>query len=227
MQHRPAMVATLVRLYSQVSDITAASSVLDAAVKHWESKAQSSDEIAVLRLLQKESVSFMMAHKLHADAARLLNAMLKQKDVREADLLPQLVLAYAQLDPSQAESYAKRLPAFARTPVDVAALENAPSYRLGAPVKEETPAAAAATTSAAPAAAAAKAAAKDAAAQEKKKKHRKRKVRLPKNFDPNKLPDPERWLPKRERCALALRAYHLSLSLSRCYLHRSPFRPSL
>lgn len=32
-----------------------------------------------------------------------------------------------------------------------------------------------------------------------KKKKRKRKPRLPKNFDPNVKPDPERWLPKHER----------------------------
>jgi|SRR6185312_16184713 len=31
-----------------------------------------------------------------------------------------------------------------------------------------------------------------------KKKH-KRKPLLPKNYDPNTPPDPERWLPKRER----------------------------
>jgi hypothetical protein len=32
-----------------------------------------------------------------------------------------------------------------------------------------------------------------------KKKRSKRKPRLPKNFDPNVKPDPERWLPKIER----------------------------
>ncbi len=34
-----------------------------------------------------------------------------------------------------------------------------------------------------------------------KKKKKKRKIRYPKNYDPalNALPDPERWLPKRER----------------------------
>ena len=30
---------------------------------------------------------------------------------------------------------------------------------------------------------------------------RKRKIRLPKNYDPNAPPDPERWLPKQERAA--------------------------
>ncbi|VDP49428.1 unnamed protein product [Soboliphyme baturini] len=33
------------------------------------------------------------------------------------------------------------------------------------------------------------------------KRKRKRKVRLPKNYDPNVPPDPERWLPKYERSA--------------------------
>lgn len=30
-------------------------------------------------------------------------------------------------------------------------------------------------------------------------KKRKRKIRLPNSYDPSVLPDPERWLPKRER----------------------------
>lgn len=33
------------------------------------------------------------------------------------------------------------------------------------------------------------------------KKKRKRKPRLPKNYDPNVPPDPERWLPRHERSA--------------------------
>ncbi|CEF67009.1 Signal recognition particle subunit SRP72 [Strongyloides ratti] len=33
----------------------------------------------------------------------------------------------------------------------------------------------------------------------KKRVHRKRKPKLPKNYDPSKTPDPERWLPKYER----------------------------
>ena len=35
--------------------------------------------------------------------------------------------------------------------------------------------------------------------KDKAKKKRKRKIRLPKNYDPNVPPDPERWLPKHER----------------------------
>lgn len=34
-------------------------------------------------------------------------------------------------------------------------------------------------------------------------KKRKRKVRLPKNYDPNAQPDPERWLPKSQRSTFA------------------------
>merc|ERR1719436_136620 len=36
----------------------------------------------------------------------------------------------------------------------------------------------------------------------KKKKKSKKKKRLPKNYNPNVDPDPERWLPKRERTGL-------------------------
>lgn len=34
---------------------------------------------------------------------------------------------------------------------------------------------------------------------QKKRKKRKRKGKLPKNYDPNVPPDPERWLPRHER----------------------------
>lgn len=34
-----------------------------------------------------------------------------------------------------------------------------------------------------------------------KQRKRNRKPLLPKNYDPNAKPDPERWLPKRERSA--------------------------
>merc|ERR1712098_382112 len=35
-----------------------------------------------------------------------------------------------------------------------------------------------------------------------KKKRSKKKKRLPKNYNPNATPDPERWLPRRERTGL-------------------------
>ncbi|KAI6240784.1 Signal recognition particle subunit SRP72 [Aphelenchoides fujianensis] len=41
----------------------------------------------------------------------------------------------------------------------------------------------------------------DSAGMSLRKHKKKRKPRLPKNYDPNVQPDPERWLPKRERAA--------------------------
>lgn len=35
--------------------------------------------------------------------------------------------------------------------------------------------------------------------QQKQIKKKKKRVRLPKDYDPNVMPDPERWLPKHER----------------------------
>ena len=190
MQHRPALVATLVKLYTQAGDVAAANAVLDAAVAHWLKTAGTADgNDAALRLLVRESVAYKMSNRLYAEALKLLTTSLTWKGTVEAEVLPQLVLAAAHVAPDTAETYARRLPAFARTAVDAAALENAPSYRLGAPVKEETAAAAAAPSAA------------QKVADEKQKKKRKRKKRLPKNFDPNKTPDPERWLPKSERYA--------------------------
>lgn len=36
-------------------------------------------------------------------------------------------------------------------------------------------------------------------AEKRQRRHKKRPVRLPKNYQPGVMPDPDRWLPRRER----------------------------
>ncbi|KKA22547.1 Signal recognition particle protein [Rasamsonia emersonii CBS 393.64] len=98
------------------------------------------------------------------------------------------VAAYATTDARKIEADLENLPPVQElvSDVDVAALEEA-----GVPQSSSSIAATAAVL-----AGARKRAANDQNVQSKK---RVRKSRLPKEYDPNKAPDPERWLPLRER----------------------------
>lgn len=98
------------------------------------------------------------------------------------------VAAYATTDTRKIEAELENLPPVQElvSDVDVAALEEA-----GIPQSSSSIAATAAVL-----AGARKRAANEQNVQSKK---RVRKSRLPKEYDPNKTPDPERWLPLRER----------------------------
>lgn len=98
------------------------------------------------------------------------------------------VAAYATTDARKIDADLENLPPVQElvSDVDVAALEEA-----GVPQSSSSIAATAAVL-----AGARKRAANDQNVQSKK---RVRKSRLPKEYDPNKAPDPERWLPLRER----------------------------
>ena len=96
------------------------------------------------------------------------------------EALAELVKALTQVNPDKAESYARQLkPLSGLKEVDVNSLE------------KDTPSAGKKTVE------------EDLSAKKSKKtKKRKRKVRYPKGFDaenPGPKPDPERWLPRRER----------------------------
>lgn len=104
----------------------------------------------------------------------------------EVKYLAYLIYCYAQFDHKMAEELSHRLPQFtASTAVDVDSLEE--SFRhtrrqvAKSVEKKETAAQSPSET------------------QVRTAKKKKRKPRLPKNYDPNKQPDPERWLPLQER----------------------------
>ena len=108
--------------------------------------------------------------------------------------LAQLVLAYAKFDLEKALAVSKKLPAFSPGSVDIESLDTG-SWAMGSrtragkktpkPGSEKTP-----KTN------------EDNSGAVVKKKRSKKKKRLPKNYNPNVDPDPERWLPRRERTGL-------------------------
>ncbi|XP_057949479.1 uncharacterized protein LOC131144691 [Malania oleifera] len=178
-QHMPATVATLVSLKERAGDINGAEMVLDSAIKWW-SNAMSEDK--QLDVVMQEAASFKLKHKREEEAARLYEELFKSHGSVEA--LVGLVTTAAHVNIEKAEAYEKKLkPLPGLKGIDVDGLEKTSgakhiegSSRVG--VVEENK------------------------HKEKTKKKRKRKPKYPKGFDPanpGPPPDPERWLPKRER----------------------------
>merc|ERR1712227_711685 len=104
-----------------------------------------------------------------------------------------LVLAYAKFDLGKALAISRKLPPFSAGSVDVESLETG-SWAMGSRTKvgKKTPKPGAEKTP------------KSGSKDEKsdlaiKKKKSKKKKRLPKNYNPNVDPDPERWLPRKDK----------------------------
>jgi len=183
------ILSAMVTLCVALEDRNKAASLLKAAVK--QSKSSSGDMSVVWR----KTAEFHLKGDEPSVAAQSLEELLKMEP-NNIQTQAQLVLAYAKYDLSKALSVSKKLPKFAvHDVIDIEALEESSfvstkyaksSRKPGDPtspkVGSKSPDAKAASSS-------------EAAA--KKKKQRKRKKRLPKNL--NIEPDPERWLPKRER----------------------------
>ncbi|KAG6541191.1 hypothetical protein Mapa_017425 [Marchantia paleacea] len=189
LQHKLGMVATLVALRERAGNLKAAEAVLDAAVLWWDNHM--CDDPAVVEHLIQEAAAFKLKHNKLEDAAKLFQRLTKSSSsVVRAEALNGLVCSTAYADPAKAESYEKKLPPLPGLKnIDVEALERA------APVMSSTKRARGVEDSD-------KKVGDEKTEKARPKKKRKRKPLYPKNFDPanpGPPPDPERWLPKRER----------------------------
>uniref|UniRef100_A0A8C5B3X8 Signal recognition particle subunit SRP72 n=1 Tax=Gadus morhua TaxID=8049 RepID=A0A8C5B3X8_GADMO len=135
--------------------------------------------------LVREAANFKLKHGRKREAISDLEQLWKQnpKDIR---MLAQLISAYSVVDADKAKSLSKHLPSpdSMALKVDVEELENShgATYirkKAAKPAGDAVP--------------------KEQGNVEIKKKRKKKKGKLPKNFDPKATPDPERWLPMRER----------------------------
>ncbi|KAJ9540422.1 hypothetical protein OSB04_026928 [Centaurea solstitialis] len=180
-QHMPATVATLVSLKERAGDVDGASVVLDSAVKYW---SNAMTEESKLSVIMQEAAAFKLKHGQKEEASKLFEELVKSH--HSIDALVGLIQTAAYTDVEKAETYEKQLkPLPGLKYVDVNALEKTSGAKhvengpqLGNAEPHETK------------------------SKEKAKKKRKRKPRYPKGFDPanpGPAPDPERWLPKRER----------------------------
>ncbi|XP_068665227.1 uncharacterized protein [Aristolochia californica] len=182
-QHRPATVATLVTLRERCGDSTGAAAVLDSAI-HWWSNAMS-EENNKLNMIMHEAASFKLKHGQQEEAAHLYEELVKSHGNIQA--LVGLVTTAAHVNINKAESYEKRLkPLPGLKEINVESLERTSGAKhfegahIANPVDEV----------------------QEEGKKERARKKRKRKPRYPKGFDPanpGPPPDPERWLPRRER----------------------------
>eukprot|EP01116_Phalansterium_solitarium_P012259 TRINITY_DN28393_c0_g1_i1.p1 TRINITY_DN28393_c0_g1~~TRINITY_DN28393_c0_g1_i1.p1 ORF type:complete len:671 (-),score=327.00 TRINITY_DN28393_c0_g1_i1:85-2097(-) len=191
LRNKPGLVATLVTLYEQLGDIDSAIRVYDA----YTASLAAGDRECYLKALQG-AADFKLQHDRFREAAASLERIVA---LRPTDLhaLPSLVIACSQFDHKLADKYAAMIPKSAvdlgGPPVDVDALEALSVSKL-APSRSAKKEELAALTD--------KAEGGKPAKVDKQKKKKKKKIRLPKNYDPNgPPPDPERWLPMRERAA--------------------------
>lgn len=179
----PGLLSVLVSLYQREGRKLQIRSTLAQAASYWRKKPEPPASLlraAATSLLHSEDRSDLTT-------AGDLFRSLYQQDPSDRIAVAGYVASQATLDYSQVESQLDRLPEISDlvANVDVSALESAgimPS-----------------ALSAAAAAAFAGARKRTAASKEGPAKKRVRKSRLPKDYDPAKKPDPERWLPLRDR----------------------------
>ncbi|KAL1216413.1 hypothetical protein V5N11_026344 [Cardamine amara subsp. amara] len=178
-QHLPGTVATIVALKERAGDNDGAAAVLDSAINWW---SNSMTEDNKLSILMPQAASFKLRHGKEEEASRLYEEIVQSH--RSTEALVGLVTTLARVNVEKAETYEKQLnPLPGLRAVDVDNLEKTSGAK---PIEG----------------AAASAMQEEVKSKEKAKRKRKRKPKYPKGFDPanpGPPPDPERWLPKRER----------------------------
>ncbi|XP_077433843.1 signal recognition particle subunit SRP72 [Vanacampus margaritifer] len=181
-KHKEGMVSALVSMYSHEEDIDGAIDVFRQAIQHYQSKQSGSTaHLALVR----EAANFKLKYGRKKEAISDLEQLWKQNP-KDIHTLAQLISAYSLVDTDKAKSLSKHLPSADTMSfkVDVDELENSHGATY---VRKK----------------AAKVAGENLPKEEGqgdiKKKKKKKKGKLPKNCDPKATPDPERWLPMRER----------------------------
>jgi signal recognition particle subunit SRP72 len=185
---KPKTLEAIVSLHLRQKAFSKVVECLKEAITFWSSKQQEGDELAehslgqVLRLAARLSSQI----KDQAFAAEVYKLYLEKIDGSDPEVLYGLVQALASSDPQRAVEYAQRLPVPSFDHLDPEELEQAPIPKITAVLANR------------------KQKEKEAGeeGEDKKARRRKRKPRYPKGFNPDSPgppPDPERWLPKRER----------------------------
>jgi len=192
---RPRILQAIVAMHEKKKSTDDAVACFREAIDYWTAQGPEQEETlaAVLQIATRLDL------KDRAFAAEVFQMYLEKIDGSDTDALTGLVQALASSDPERAEQYAQRLNVPSYDHLDPEELEQAAIPKIDKSLrkakeaeKEEAPAAEDAAEGEAPA----------DGTQKKAKRKRKRKIRYPKNFDPENPgppPDPERWLPKRER----------------------------
>ncbi|KAH9401230.1 Signal recognition particle core component [Tyrophagus putrescentiae] len=196
----PAVLSTLYLLHQKEGNQKAIEELLLKAAKWHEAKKSPP---ATLASLYRETAKYYLNQSLPQQAAKVLEKIVaaQKGGRRDPKVTSMLINAYSQFDAAKAQSLQQELPSIEEilSSVDIDHLETK-NWSLGMKyvkksTKLDTPkeGASGATTSKT------KKATDQQKEKEKEKKKKKKKRILPKNYNPNEAPDPERWLPRYER----------------------------
>ncbi|KAH8292073.1 hypothetical protein KR054_004514 [Drosophila jambulina] len=180
---KPGIVSALVSLYLGTDNKPAASALLKSAVDWYKKNNVSSGDLSDM---WRQAAEFHLRGGASETAASSLEELLKLNP-SDTKVLAQLVIAYAQFQPKRALEISRKLPKLETltTASEIDALEAA-NWVMSAKAAKKS--------------ANAKIEPSPSTPLEKRKNHsRKRKGKLPKNYNAEVGPDPERWLPKYER----------------------------
>lgn len=182
-KHKQGMISALVTMYSHEEDIDSAMDIFSQAIQYYQAQQPGSP---VHLALVRQAADFKLKYGRKKEAISDLEQLWTQ-NTSDIHTLAQLISAYSLVDTDKAKSLSKHLPSpdSMSFKVDVEELENS----HGATYIRKKPA---------------KALPGDNLPTQQgqgdmKKKRKKKKGKLPKNCDPKATPDPERWMPMRER----------------------------
>ncbi|XP_058116952.1 signal recognition particle subunit SRP72 [Anopheles ziemanni] len=199
-RYRPGVVSALVTLHLGLDNKQAASEILKSAVD-WYKRQKGGISDADLSDMWRQAASFHLRGGEPATAAKSLEELLRTHP-NDMKLLAQLVIAYAQFDPAKAQQASKRLPALETltTVSEIDALEATNWMMIAKAVKRKQPLpGGGASGGGARGTGADQSPGAGTPAEQRRQKRKKRKGKLPKNYDASAQPDPERWLPRYER----------------------------
>lgn len=186
----PGLVALAVSLYRLSGRHTAVRAELAKAAAHWEKSASTTTSSRSDSLLREAGIALLHSSNLSdlsvsgAAFERLTAATPSDRSARAG-----LVASFAVSDPSKAAPHLDSLSPVDKliSKIDVTALLSAGVATLPTPPTQAKKRSADADAADVP------------AKKQKIPEPRKRRGKLPKDFDPAKKPDPERWLPIRDR----------------------------
>ncbi|KIH62085.1 SRP72 RNA-binding domain protein [Ancylostoma duodenale] len=187
---QPAVVSLAVSLLVSLERKDEALKMLNEAVAHTHDpqvRQQVLDQAAVLESSRGNyGAAASYLEKLAEYVAIQLEVKFDPNDIR---VLCRLIRAYTDVDPKKAEELSIQVfPETTEEGVDVDGIEESDWILYGEKYKQKKDAKLEVEDT-------------EIVTRKLKNRKRKRKLRLPKNYDPNVPPDPERWLPKQERAA--------------------------
>ena len=186
-EYAAGLVGCLTALYEKQNKLQEASQVLKEAIAFHKKHGNNT----LCQNLIKAAASLNQRHSKLDVAAEFLEQLRRDFAPNDRNILAQLIAIYLRIDPKKAEKIGQSLPSLdeAAQEVDVAALEQI--IIGGGKILKPKPQQPQATTQHTDSS--------QQAVTQKKKRNKKRKKPVIKNFIPNFVPDPERWLPKWQR----------------------------